>query len=198
MYDTGLQIICKVTSPVTEGSKVYNCTGWTGTGSVPPGGEGTDVTFPITQESTLIWNWNQKTRSLGAAQVASLVAIALIFLLDYISYEGHSVILSVVFSGAIGGLLHEIVQSGGTYMLPKTDDKGNFCLGGLIGIITGGLAGLILSQGLNLTTLNVQLLVQAFLAGLALKGVADAVNPPTGNQKAGTPASRQVQPNAPP
>jgi hypothetical protein len=36
----------------------YLCTGWTGSGSVPPGGETTNVTFTITNASSIVWNWS--------------------------------------------------------------------------------------------------------------------------------------------
>jgi hypothetical protein len=57
VYTNGTSVICSVTSPVTEGSNVWNCTGWTGTGSVPASGSGSSFTFTITQNSTITWNW---------------------------------------------------------------------------------------------------------------------------------------------
>ena len=120
-------------------------------------------------------------RNPAGAQTASLIAFALVIIFAALSYEWKHVFLTAVSAGAIGGLAHEIVQSRGTYILPHTDDTGNFCLGGLFGIISGGLAGLIMYSGLNLTTgikVSGQLFTEAFLAGLATKGVADAVNPP--------------------
>src|SRR5271157_4851010 len=56
-FNNGSSVTCSVTSPVTEGSNVYTCTGWTGTGSVPPSGLIASVTFTITQNSTITWNW---------------------------------------------------------------------------------------------------------------------------------------------
>jgi hypothetical protein len=57
-WSDGQSVTSSVTSPVTEGSTVWICTGWTGTGSVnPPSGTGTTVTFTITQDSTITWNW---------------------------------------------------------------------------------------------------------------------------------------------
>ena len=55
--DDGSSVTCSVTSPVTEGGVVYTCTGWTGTGSVPSSGTGKTVTFTITQDSSITWNW---------------------------------------------------------------------------------------------------------------------------------------------
>jgi len=58
-YNNGSSVTCSVTSPVTEGGTVWTCTGWTGTGSVPASGSGLSVTFSITQNSTITWNWQQ-------------------------------------------------------------------------------------------------------------------------------------------
>jgi len=120
---------------VTEGRKVWTCDGWVRTGSVPSKGVGTDVTFPLTENSAITWNWTEGNRSLGPGQKASLIAIALTIAFAVLSYYLQYVFLTAVLAGAIGGLMHEIVQSKGTYMLPNTDDKGNFCLGGLFGLI---------------------------------------------------------------
>jgi rhamnogalacturonyl hydrolase YesR len=56
-YSDGQSVTCSVTSPVTEGSTIWTCTGWTGTGSVPASGSGKTVTFTITQDSGVTWNW---------------------------------------------------------------------------------------------------------------------------------------------
>jgi hypothetical protein len=56
--DSGTTINANVAS-LTTGSPGtrYVCTGWTGAGSVPPSGSGTSVSFTITQNSSLTWNW---------------------------------------------------------------------------------------------------------------------------------------------
>lgn len=59
MYNDGQSVTCSVTSPVTEGSTEWSCTGWSGTGSVPPSGSTTSVTFPIYQDSSITWNWEE-------------------------------------------------------------------------------------------------------------------------------------------
>ncbi|MGD0977530.1 MAG: hypothetical protein ABR962_00140 [Candidatus Bathyarchaeia archaeon] len=56
-YDQGDNVTCSVTSPVTEGGVTYTCTGWSGTGSVPSTGSGTSVSFTISQDSNITWNW---------------------------------------------------------------------------------------------------------------------------------------------
>ncbi|HOJ40049.1 MAG TPA: hypothetical protein PK644_06260, partial [bacterium] len=56
-YATGTSVTASVFSPVTAGNTRYVCTGWTGTGDVPASGTATSVTFTITQNSTITWNW---------------------------------------------------------------------------------------------------------------------------------------------
>ncbi len=57
-YGWGTLLNCSVAgSPVTLGMTQYVCNGWTGTGSAPASGAGTNASFSITNNSTLIWNW---------------------------------------------------------------------------------------------------------------------------------------------
>jgi len=94
--------------------------------------------------------------------------------------------IAIICIGAFGGLAHELVQSQGKYMLPAQDGE-NYCLGGLMGLIEGAIAGVLLIQGQTGTpALSQTLLISAFLAGLALKGVSDSVN--NYPQKGTTPA----------
>jgi hypothetical protein len=60
-YSDGQSVTCSVTSPVTEGSTVWTCTGWSGTGSVPSSGGGKTVTFTINQDSSIAWNWQSQS-----------------------------------------------------------------------------------------------------------------------------------------
>jgi hypothetical protein len=158
--------------------KVMKCTGWTGSGSVPVKGIGTSVTFPLTEDSTITWNWIGS--SIGS-QILSITAFLVILAIALVAvyWSPHAFVLAIS-AGALGGLAHEIVQSGGKYVLPNSDEKGNFCLGGLIGIVTGGVAGLLMYQGLMATapvSVSMSLVVEALVAGLAVKGIADAPNP---------------------
>jgi len=60
-------VVCSVLdSPwVDTNNTRYVCTGWTGTGSVPPSGTGTNVTFWLDQNSAITWQW--KTQYLFSA-----------------------------------------------------------------------------------------------------------------------------------
>lgn len=55
-------VSCSVNATVQDGGATYNCTGWTGTGSVPATGSGhITPTFLLTQPvSTITWQWQQE------------------------------------------------------------------------------------------------------------------------------------------
>lgn len=56
--DLGSSITVSISSPVPGSSGTqYVCTGWTGTGSAPPTGTSTLVTFTINQQTSITWNW---------------------------------------------------------------------------------------------------------------------------------------------
>lgn len=57
-FDAGSSITASVNSPISgpTGTR-YVCTGWTGTGSVPPSGTGASVIFTLDAPSSITWNW---------------------------------------------------------------------------------------------------------------------------------------------
>ncbi len=58
---SGRTVTNSVTSPADESNGVrWVCTGWTGTGSVPASGVGTQCVFTITNDSTLTWQWVER------------------------------------------------------------------------------------------------------------------------------------------
>jgi len=57
-FDSGTPIAASVTSPWSGPAATrYICTGWTGSGSVPPSGSNPTVSFTISQASSITWNW---------------------------------------------------------------------------------------------------------------------------------------------
>lgn len=83
--------------------------------------------------------------------------------------------------GALGGLVHEVAQSGGKIFFFERKLDG-FYIGSVAGAILGSVAGLLAIQGLisepisdpaNAPT-STRLIYQALLAGIALKGVTEA------------------------
>ncbi len=94
--------------------------------------------------------------------------------------------------GAIGGLVHEFFQSGGKILFFKPADDGVY-LGSVAGMILGAVAGILYVRGElgNLTNPATdvnqqQLAIDLFLAGLGLKGVAEAA---AGHQVTGKPSA---------
>lgn len=83
-------------------------------------------------------------------------------------------------TGALGGLAHEIAQSGGKVAFFQRYQDGIY-LGSVAGMILGAVAGLLVVRGLAAglagpagTTSTTLLAYEAFIAGLALKGVTEA------------------------
>jgi hypothetical protein len=75
-----------------------------------------------------------------------------------------------VCAGGLGGLVHEFAQSGGKVLFVKKEPDGVY-LGALTGLILGAVSGVLVVQG-HADPQN--LAANAFLAGLALKGVVEA------------------------
>ena len=111
----------------------------------------------------------------SVAQVVSIVAVLGTAVLAWVSYAENSVFFTAILVGATGGLVHEIAQSNGKFILPQADTKDEVYLGGLFGLVAGGVSGIILVQGMAETIVSTRLIGEAFLAGLGLKGFADAV-----------------------
>jgi len=84
-------------------------------------------------------------------------------------------------AGGLGGLIHELAQSKGKMLFIKKYDDGVY-LGSISGIILGVVAGILILQNQitsNQTIEAAQLTkatFDAFIAGLALKGVVDATS----------------------
>jgi hypothetical protein len=79
--------------------------------------------------------------------------------------------------GGLGGLAHEIAQSGGKILFFKKETDGMY-LGSLAGVVLGAVAGLLAVRGLIVNPAvqpgAIQLVYESFLAGLALKGITEA------------------------
>ena len=89
-------------------------------------------------------------------------------------------LLIMAFSvGGLGGFVHDIAQSRGKILFFERHSDGLY-LGTIAGVILGAVAGILVIRGYLAgdTTANnaifVNMSYEAFLAGLALKGVAEA------------------------
>ena len=118
-YNAGDSVTCSVSSPVTEGSTVWTCTGWTGTGSVPASGTGVSVVFTITQDSTITWNWHgtavQLTLTVVSAHDSPSPGVG-----DHLYDDGSSVTCSVTSPVTEGSTVWTCIGWSGTGSVPAS------------------------------------------------------------------------------
>ena len=57
LCDSDAEVTVSVENSAPADGVCSMCTGWTGTGSVPASGDGSSVTFVITEDSSITWNW---------------------------------------------------------------------------------------------------------------------------------------------
>jgi hypothetical protein len=91
-----------------------------------------------------------------------------------LSYEKNVLVLAVSL-GCVGGLMHELAQSGGKILFFSRKDDGLY-LGGVAGMMLGGITGLIAAHAVQPTTpMEYQnLAYEAFMAGVGMKGLIEA------------------------
>jgi hypothetical protein len=118
-YDHGDSVTCSVTSPVTEGNMVWTCSGWSGTGSVPPTGTETTVTFTITEDSGITWNWEgapvQRKLTVYSAHDSPVPGVG-----DHYYDHGTSVTCSVTSPVTEGNMVWTCSGWSGTGSVPLT------------------------------------------------------------------------------
>ncbi len=111
----------------------------------------------------------------------SLAALIALLILAWLSFTYNSWLLLAASAGALGGFVHEIAQSRGKIMFFHKYDDGLY-LGSVAGMVLGAVTGILVIRGYLIGTpsgatvsvSNIQLSYEAFLAGLALKGVVEA------------------------
>jgi hypothetical protein len=126
---------------------------------------------PDQQEQKLIPDW---------ISIAVTVSIGLVLAIAaWFSYQNQSLFILAFSVGGLGGLVHDIAQSRGKLLFFKRQSDGLY-LGTVAGVFLGAVAGVVVIRGYltgDTPTANatfVQMSYEAFLAGLALKGVAEA------------------------
>lgn len=99
--------------------------------------------------------------------------------------------------GALGGLAHEIAQSGGKIAVFSMKADG-FYLGSVAGMILGAVSGIMVARVLfsnpPTTITAAQLSYEAFIAGLGLKGVIEAAGGQPVSQATVTNQSKPANP----
>ncbi len=122
------------------------------------------------------------------SMVVTLGAAIFLSLLAWASVHNHWLLWLAASVGGLGGLVHEIAQSGGKIAFFEKNKDGMY-LGSLAGIVLGAVAGILVIRGHLIATPSgtelpismTQLAYEVFIAGLALKGVTEAAggNPVT-------------------
>lgn len=100
---------------------------------------------------------------------------------------GHNPFALAVSLGCVGGLMHELAQSGGKILFFTKKDDGVY-LGSVSGIMLGGITGVIAVHAMPLPDTGQpafyqNLAYETFMAGLGLKGLVEAA---AGNSVVGT------------
>ncbi len=128
-----------------------------------------------------------------AALIVNGVALIVLILLAWLSASKGWLLLLGGSIGGLGGLVHEFAQSRGKIVFFQKNEDGVY-LGSLAGVFLGAVAGLLAIRGFvtgGLTDASMtQISYEGFLAGLALKGVAEAAG--------GTVVPARQPPPAPP
>lgn len=116
------------------------------------------------------------TTDIWSIIITVVFGVALVILATISANRGWVIGLAVSV-GAVGGLIHEIAQSGGKILFFERKADG-FYLGSLAGAVLGGVAGLLAVRGLIIDPAanpgTVELVYDSLLAGIALKGVTEA------------------------
>ncbi|MDO9098696.1 MAG: DUF4257 domain-containing protein [Candidatus Methanoperedens sp.] len=99
----------------------------------------------------------------------------LVFIIAIFSFYINNILWIAISVGALGGILHEIIQSDGKIVLPTPKTDGVY-LGAVYGLIVGAAVGVLSIQSMPETTVDISrsLIIQIFSAGLAFKGISDA------------------------
>ncbi|MEJ2008215.1 MAG: hypothetical protein P8Z30_08690 [Acidobacteriota bacterium] len=116
-----------------------------------------------------------------ASFIVTLVVLVLLSLLAWASVDYGWLLWLAASVGGLGGLTHEIAQSGGTIAFFQKHEDGLY-LGTLAGVILGAVAGIMVVRGYLVPTASgtaasysmAQVSYLVFTAGLALKGVVEA------------------------
>ncbi len=118
------------------------------------------------QNLVLKWGGNRWQTISTFVMLLATLAVAIIF--------RNNLLVVAISVAAIGGFVHEIVQSGGSVAYPQSKADGLY-LGSISGLIFGAIAGLLAVQAADPSApVGISFVSQMFFAGLALKGVAEA------------------------
>ena len=109
------------------------------------------------------------------------------------NYNAFAVAISL---GCVGGLMHELAQSGGKVLFFEKKDDGVY-LGSVSGMMLGVISGMIAAHAIPVPQAGPEfqnLAYETFMAGLGLKGLAEAAAGNAVDQKAPAPEAGKIKP----
>jgi hypothetical protein len=121
---------------------------------------------------------NLTSRELFSIIATGVIGVVLAFV-AWFSYHYQWLFVLAFSVGGIGGLVHDVAQSRGKILFFERHSDGLY-LGTIAGVFLGAVAGILVIRGYlteDTATTNatfIKMSYEAFLAGLALKGVAEA------------------------
>jgi len=122
---------------------------------------------------------NNSLFSLSPVERLSVMATAVLAVVALVSasvaYAWSSTFVLAFALGSIGGLVHELFQSGGKILFFVKKEDGLY-MGALAGMVLGGVSGIIAARSIMpVDAAQLQSLAyDTFLAGVGMKGLAEA------------------------
>jgi hypothetical protein len=114
----------------------------------------------------------KKRAKISGTLVTFLVLLAVVGGLLWLAMQLQQPALFSILAGALGGLIHEIFQTGGLVALPRRLEDGELYLGSVGGLVTGAVAGLGAMSLAPDTATHFSPTIG--VAGFALKSTAEA------------------------
>lgn len=132
-YAIGSEVTCSVQNEVTVDGIRYQCSGWTGTGSVPSSGTSNSVVVSIGETSSITWTWQNLDSELTVVSAygdpTPPVGEAIYLAGTVVSSSVDHVISSSTQHLCTGWWLDRIYSGGGSYRIGSgTNNQSNFTL----------------------------------------------------------------------
>jgi hypothetical protein len=135
-----------------------------------------------------------RTEALSVVATGGLALILIVVAWWNYNQNAFAVAISL---GCVGGLMHELAQSGGKVLFFAKKDDGVY-LGSVSGMMLGGISGMIAAHAIPFPQPGPEfqnLAYETFMAGLGLKGLAEAAAGNAVDQKTpGTPDAGAITP----
>lgn len=119
---------------------------------------------------------SQASPTVTASMIISLDALVIMLLVTSWAFASDNSLLLAVGAGSNGGIAHELIRSNGSFVFPSRVQSApnEIHLGSFAGALLGAIAGLLTVPATGGAPLLIG--TTSFLAGLALKGVAEAAS----------------------